>query len=167
MKGFDLGLFANTYKNTQTDPDATGGLRIPASVISELYTGITNGTVQLKPGYGEGAEPYVELRAAAWKSDGTLTPTGKTRPAISVRFDSPAEAAAREAAKAQRLAQEQGQGQQWGGAPAPAAAPAAWGAPAQQVAPAAWGAPAPAAPAAAPAPAFAAPSGGFDTSIPF
>jgi hypothetical protein len=89
MKGFDCGLFPNTYKKGQNDPDATGSLRIPASVIAELYQGISGGTIPLKPGYGDGAEPFVELRAAAWRGDGSLTATGKQRPAISVRFDSP------------------------------------------------------------------------------
>jgi hypothetical protein len=152
MKNFDCGLFPNTFKKGQNDPDATGTLRIPASVINEAYIGISNGSIQLKPGYGDNAEPCIELRAAAWKGDGSLSPSGKPRPAISVRFDSPTEAAARDAARAQN--QAQGQGQQWG-APAPAQA--------QQAAPGQWGGQAPQ--AAAPAPA-AAPAA-FDMSIPF
>jgi len=170
MKGFDCGLFPNTFKKGQNDPDATGSLRIPASVIAELYQGISGGTIPLKPGYGDGAEPCVELRAAAWRGDGSLTATGKQRPAISVRFDSPTEAAARDAARAQ-AAQQAPQGQQWG-----APAPGGWGGAPVQQAPQGqqWGAPAPQAPAPAfapapqaPAPAYADAPGDFDTSIPF
>lgn len=159
MKEFNCGLFPNNLKSKQTDPDATGTLRIPASVISEAYAGISNGTIQLKPGYGDGSEPCIELRAAAWKGDGSLSPTGKQRPAISIRFDSPTEAVARDAARA--AAAQQGQpGQQWG-----APAPSQWGGQPPQTAPAPsqWGGQSPQ--VAAPAPAGA--PGAFDTSLPF
>ena len=159
MKEFNCGLFPNGFKKNQNDPDATGTLRIPASVISEAYAGISNGTIQLKPGYGDNSEPCIELRAAAWKGDGSLTATGKQRPAISIRFDSPTEAVARDAARA--AAAQQGQpAQQWG-----APAPSQWGGQPPITVPASsvWGGQ----PSQVVAPPPAAGPGVFDTSIPF
>lgn len=102
MKDFRLSLFPNTYKNNEKQPDARGNLQIPLSVINDLYQGLSLGTIVPKAGYGD-SETYVELRAAAWKSDGSLTANGKQRPAISITIDSPAETANYEAS---RLAKE-------------------------------------------------------------
>jgi len=137
LKQFRLGLFPNSYKQGANDPDAKGTLAIPLSVINELYQGISMGTIKPKQGYGEGAEQIVELGAAAWKGDGSLTASGKQRPAISVVIDSPEESAQRAKARAEREATK--------------AQPAAG-------APSGWGAPALAAPAAAPS---------FNDSMPF
>ena len=103
MKSFRLSLFPNSYKTTEMQPDARGSLQIPLSVINELYQGLSLGTITPKQGYAD-SENYVELKAAAWKSDGSLTAAGKQRPAISIQIDSPAEQANYEASKAAREA---------------------------------------------------------------
>ena len=99
MKSFRLSLFPNSYKTTEMQPDARGSLQIPLSVINELYQGLSLGTITPKQGYADG-ENFVELKAAAWKSDGSLTAAGKQRPAISILIDSPSEQANYEATKA-------------------------------------------------------------------
>ena len=103
MKNFRLSLFPNSYKTTEMQPDARGSLQIPLSVINELYQGLSLGTITPKQGYADG-ENFVELKAAAWKSDGSLTAAGKQRPAISIQIDSPAEQANYDASKAAREA---------------------------------------------------------------
>ena len=97
MKGFDLALWPNQYKEAGSrQPDAKGHLAIPISVLRDLAQAYQAKELPTVMDERNNCE-VVKLVAAAWKN----APEGN-KPVIKVEIDSWTEAKEREAKKAAR-----------------------------------------------------------------
>ena len=84
MKGFDLGLRKNDYKQPGSrSPDAKGKLKLPLKVCGEILRAHQNKTLKTVIDDYSGEE-VVELGASAWQNRGD----NPKAPAISVKFNS-------------------------------------------------------------------------------
>ena len=83
MKGFDLGLRKNDFKQKDRAPDAKGKLKLPLKVCGEILRAYQNKTLKTVIDDYSGEE-VVELGAAAWQNRGD----NPKAPVISVTFNS-------------------------------------------------------------------------------
>ena len=84
MKGFDLGLRKNDFKQPGSkQPDAKGKLKLPLKVCGEILRAHQNKTLKTVIDTYSGEE-VVELGASAWQNRGD----NPKAPAISVKFNS-------------------------------------------------------------------------------
>ena len=84
MKGFDLGLRKNDFKQPGSrSPDAKGKLKLPVKVCGEILRAHQNKTLKTVIDDYSGEE-VVELGASAWQNRGDNPKV----PAISVKFNS-------------------------------------------------------------------------------
>ena len=67
MKGFDLALWKNTYKQPGTrQPDAKGSLSIPISVLRELVNAYQNKTLPTERDERNNGQEIIKIPASAW-----------------------------------------------------------------------------------------------------